>query len=90
MTGPLNKQPPKSSCLSPIKRGRKPMFSESMSASERKAKQRREQDARIMDRPASEWTESDCLRIMTTKRFQPFYEFAWRRIGQIKHYPPQD
>jgi len=68
------------------RRGRKPLFSESMSASERKAKQRREQDARIMDLSASEWTESDCLRILTAKRFQPFYEFAWRRIGQIKGY----
>ncbi len=68
------------------KRGRKPLFSDSMSPAQRKAKQRREQDARIVATDAEGWTESDCIRVLTTKKFTPLHRLAWERIGEIKGY----
>lgn len=70
----------------PVKRGRKPMFSEAMTASERKAKQRREQDEFISTSDPTAWSESDCMRVLSAKKFLPFHEFAWRQLGSLKGY----
>lgn len=40
----------------PVKRGRKPLFSDSMTPAQRKARQRREQDASIIDNDSDTWT----------------------------------
>lgn len=70
----------------PVKLGRKPIFSEAMTPAQRKARQRREQDQRILETDAKDWSISDCLRILNTKKFDAFHEFAWERLGQIKGY----
>lgn len=68
----------------PVKRGRKPIFSDSMTPAQRKAKQRREQDAFILENDSELWTESDCLRVLNTKKFSSMVRFAWDRYGEIK------
>lgn len=70
----------------PVKRGRKPLFSDSMSPAQRKAKQRREQDTFILDNDSEFWTESDCLRVLNTKKFESMKRFAWERYGEIKKF----
>jgi hypothetical protein len=70
----------------PVKRGRKPLFSDSMTPAQRKARQRREQDASIIDNDSDTWTESDCMRVLSTKKFSAMNRFAWERLGQIKGY----
>ena len=70
--------------IKPAKRGRKPIFSDSMTPAQRKAKQRREQDAFILENDACLWTESDCLRVLNTKKFSSMVRFAWDRYGEIK------
>lgn len=70
----------------PVKRGRKPLFSDSMTPAQRKAKQRRDQDAFILDSDSDQWTESDCMRVLSTKKFNSMHRFAWDRLGQIKGY----
>lgn len=70
----------------PVKRGRKPLFSESMTPAQRKARQRREQDRFIMENDSEQWTESDCLRILTTKKFDAFHRFAWEQLGKLRKY----
>lgn len=69
-----------------VKRGRKPLFSDSMTPAQRKARQRREQDAFIIDNDSDTWTESDCMRVLSTKKFSSMNRFAWERLGQIKGY----
>ncbi|EAR62051.1 hypothetical protein [Neptuniibacter caesariensis] len=70
----------------PVKRGRPPKFSEAMSPAQRKAKQRRAQDDFIVDNDPSLWSESDCMRVMSAKKFSSYHQFAWERLGQIKGY----
>ena len=69
-----------------VKRGRKPLFSDSMTPAQRKAKQRREQDAFILENDSADWTESDCMRVLSTKKFNAMHKFAWERLGHIKGY----
>ncbi|MFY0678424.1 MAG: hypothetical protein K6L74_07550 [Neptuniibacter sp.] len=68
------------------KLGRKPLFSKAMTAAQRKARQRREQDSRIMDSDFHMWTESDCMRILSTKKFEAFQKYAWMQLGKLKGY----
>lgn len=70
----------------PVKRGRKPLFSDSMTPAQRKARQRREQDAFIIENDSDTWTESDCMRVLSTKKFSSMNRFAWERLGEIKGY----
>lgn len=70
----------------PVKRGRPPMFGEAMSAAERKARQRKEQDQRIEEQPSCEWRESDCMRVLSTKKYSgtELALSAWVRLGELK------
>ncbi len=70
------------------KPGRKPLFSSSMTAAERKARQRRLQDELITSAEPDSWSESDCLRVLSTKKYSQtaFHKMAWERLGQIYGY----
>ena len=72
----------------PLKRGRPSINSEAMTAAQRKAKQRREQDNSIQLQPTEQWSEADCLRVMTTKKYYntAIHELAWNRLGEIHNY----
>lgn len=70
----------------PVKLGRKPIYSKAMTSAQRKAKQRREQDARILETEYTLWTESDCMRALSTKKFQSLHKFAWMQLGALKGY----
>lgn len=70
----------------PAKRGRKPLFSDSMTPAQRKARQRREQDRLILENDSEVWTESDCMRVLSTKKFNAMHKFAWEQLGRLREY----
>jgi len=69
-----------------VKRGRKPLFSDSMTPAQRKARQRREQDRLILENDSEVWTESDCMRVLSTKKFNVMHKFAWEQLGRLREY----
>lgn len=73
---------------SATKRGRPPINSGAMTAAQRKAKQRREQDNRIQLQPPEDWSEAECLRVLSTKKYSStaLHEMAWKRLGEIHGY----
>ncbi|MCP4595367.1 hypothetical protein [Neptuniibacter sp.] len=70
----------------PVKRGRKTIFSKSMTAAERKARSRKLQIERVSLSEPYEWSEQDCLMVLANKKLQNLQKMAWERLGQLREY----
>ena len=70
----------------PVKRGRKTIFAKSMTAAERKARSRKMQAERVTASKSEEWSEQDCIMILTNKKLTSLQEEAWKRLGDIREY----
>jgi hypothetical protein len=68
--------------------GRKPIGNEPMTAAQRKREQRMRQDTRIMERDSHEWTEADCLRVLSQQKWRGTVmdKSAWEQLGKLRGY----
>lgn len=70
----------------PKKRGRKPSGTDAMSAAKRKREQRIRQAEAIQNRDNHEWTDAECLSILTGARWRggAIDKGAWEQLGKLR------
>jgi hypothetical protein len=67
--------------------GRKPIGNKPMSARDRKAEQRARQWERINTVSDTEWTDADCLLVLSTTRYphgSAVDKGAWEQLGKLR------
>ncbi len=67
--------------------GRKPIGQKAMSAKDRKQEQRARQWKRINTVPDQEWTDAECLLVLSTTRYghgSPMDRAAWEQLGRLR------
>ena len=70
----------------PKKRGPKPKGRMAMTAAQRKQEQRLRLAAHVAERDDAEWTEAECLWVLSGRRWRgtALDKAAWKRLGQLR------
>ncbi len=67
--------------------GRKPIGEKPMTAKDRKQAQRERQWQRIHSLPAKEWTDAECLMLLSTTTYKHgslLDRDAWEQLGRLR------
>jgi hypothetical protein len=74
----------------PQKRGRKPQnpVLGAMDAAKRKREQRARQANAIQERDSHEWTDTECLSVLTAKQWRggAIDRLAWEQLGKLRNF----